>query len=113
MLLVSDFENIFRGLGQAATTSLGGVEVVMSMEEIPGGLGSGGLASGAIVPGALGGPSALSGGLLAAAAAAASNTTAGAAGGAGAAGINPMGPTPGMPDGAGNSRQCQFGTDFY
>lgn len=30
---VTDFENLFRGLGQAGT--LGGVEVVMSMEEIP------------------------------------------------------------------------------
>ncbi|XP_026328636.1 large proline-rich protein BAG6 isoform X2 [Hyposmocoma kahamanoa] len=80
-----DFENLFRGLGQAATTaSLGGVEVVMSMEEIPGGMSPGGLGAAA----------------AAAAAAAAGNAAAGAAGGAGAAGLNQTAPSSGMPDGA-------------
>lgn len=37
LLFVVDFENLFRGLGQGG--GLGGVEVVMSMEEIPQALG--------------------------------------------------------------------------
>lgn len=91
--MISDFENLFRGLGQAATTaSLGGVEVVMSMEEIPGGMSPGGLGAAA----------------AAAAAAAAGNAAAGATGGAGAAGLNQTAPSSGMPDGAGNSTQPLF-----
>lgn len=109
-LLISDFENLFRGLGQAATTAtLSGVEVVMSMEEIPGGMGPVGMAgAGGLSPGGIGAAAA-----VAAAAAAAGNVSAGAAGGAGAAGVNPTGPAPGMPDGAGISHQPLFGADIF